>query len=88
MCEVAANVKTIFGRKKEFSHAKLLARGIGVEAGISNVACPVLEAALQHGYDTRIGLEDTLTLPDGSQAKDNAELVAFARSKAESIGLI
>jgi uncharacterized protein (DUF849 family) len=30
-------------------------------------------------YDTRIGLEDTLTLPDGTLAKDNGELVAAAR---------
>ncbi|HEY0790394.1 MAG TPA: 3-keto-5-aminohexanoate cleavage protein [Chthoniobacterales bacterium] len=30
------------------------------------------------GYDTRIGLEDTLTLPDGSQARDNGELVSAA----------
>jgi len=29
-------------------------------------------------YDTRIGFEDTLTLPDGTLAKDNRELVAAA----------
>jgi len=38
------------------------------------------------GYDTRIGLEDTLTLPDGQLAKDNAELVACAVRKARQIG--
>jgi uncharacterized protein (DUF849 family) len=36
----------------------------------------VIEAAIPQGHDVRIGLEDTLTLPDGSTARDNAELVA------------
>ncbi len=49
-------------------------------------AWPMLEVALQRGYDTRIGLEDTLTLPDGQLAKDNAELVAHAVRKAQQIG--
>ena len=39
-----------------------------------------------NGYDTRIGLEDTLTLPGGQLAKDNAELVAHAVRKAQQIG--
>lgn len=34
-----------------------------------------LDLALAHGFDTRIGLEDCLTLPDGSVAADNAALV-------------
>jgi uncharacterized protein (DUF849 family) len=38
----------------------------------------VLERAGELGYDSRIGLEDSLTLPDGSQARDNADLVATA----------
>jgi uncharacterized protein (DUF849 family) len=38
----------------------------------------VLEHAGELGYDSRIGLEDSLTLPDGSQARDNAELVCVA----------
>jgi uncharacterized protein (DUF849 family) len=39
---------------------------------------PVLEQAIALGRDTRIGLEDTLTLPDGRTAPDNAALVAHA----------
>lgn len=39
---------------------------------------PVLRDALHRGLSTRIGLEDTLTLPDGSVAVGNAELVAAA----------
>ncbi|RAO34876.1 hypothetical protein PSN13_02646 [Micromonospora saelicesensis] len=39
---------------------------------------PVLAEAVRRGLDTRIGLEDTLCLPDGSPAADNAALVAAA----------
>ena len=38
-------------------------------------AWAVLERAGELGYDSRIGLEDTLTLPDGAPARDNAHLV-------------
>lgn len=44
--------------------------------GADEAAWPVLEWALDQDYDTRIGLEDTLTLPDGNPALDNATLVA------------
>lgn len=56
----------------------LLAAGIGIEAGVwtpddarALVAC---------GLDTRVGLEDTLHLPDGSRAPGNAALVRAARA--------
>ncbi|GAA2577076.1 3-keto-5-aminohexanoate cleavage protein [Actinomadura fulvescens] len=42
-------------------------------------AWPVLRLAASLGLDTRIGLEDTLLLPDGSAAPDNAALVRAAR---------
>jgi uncharacterized protein (DUF849 family) len=38
----------------------------------------VLSAAEAGGHDFRVGLEDVLTLPDGSTAVDNAALVAAA----------
>jgi uncharacterized protein (DUF849 family) len=41
-------------------------------------AWPVLRLAGERGLDTRIGLEDTLLLPDGSPAPDNEALVAAA----------
>ncbi|GGT17899.1 3-keto-5-aminohexanoate cleavage protein [Streptomyces chromofuscus] len=48
-------------------------------------AWPVLRLAGRLGLATRIGLEDTLTLPDGQQAADNARLVAEAlREYAEA----
>lgn len=39
---------------------------------------PVLERAARSGHAIRVGLEDTLGLPDGSRARDNAELVEAA----------
>jgi uncharacterized protein (DUF849 family) len=40
-----------------------------------------MEEAIIRGYGVRIGLEDTLALPDGSVARDNFELVAVAMRK-------
>jgi uncharacterized protein (DUF849 family) len=47
----------------------------------------VLDVALRLGRDVRIGLEDTFTLPDGTTATDNAELVAAACDMARRLGL-
>ena len=46
--------------------------------GVGSTAWDLIDVAAQRGYDTRIGLEDALTLPDGRQVKGNAELVAEA----------
>jgi uncharacterized protein (DUF849 family) len=53
--------------------------------GGGDLAWPLLEEALRRGLDTRIGLEDTLTLPDGDQAADNAALVAAACAMAAQL---
>jgi uncharacterized protein (DUF849 family) len=45
-------------------------------------AWPVLELAVSLGLHTRIGLEDTSYLPDGTPAADNADLVRAARRLA------
>ena len=42
---------------------------------------PLLETALRSGYQTRIGLEDTLRLPEGGLAQGNTELVALAMQR-------
>ena len=47
--------------------------------GENGSAWPVLELAASLGLHARIGLEDTLHLPDGTPAADNAELVRAAR---------
>lgn len=47
--------------------------------GFEAAAWAFIELAAHRGYDTRVGLEDTLVLPDGTRARDNAELVIAAR---------
>ncbi|WP_151773985.1 3-keto-5-aminohexanoate cleavage protein [Streptomyces abyssomicinicus] len=46
--------------------------------GDEDSAWTVLETAAELGLDTRIGLEDALTLPDGTPAEGNAALVTAA----------
>jgi uncharacterized protein (DUF849 family) len=46
--------------------------------GTNASAWPLLRRAIELGLSTRIGLEDVSTLPDGSAAKSNAELVTAA----------
>jgi uncharacterized protein (DUF849 family) len=46
--------------------------------GVNRTAWELIDVAARRGYDTRIGFEDVLTLPNGSQAKGNGELVAEA----------
>lgn len=52
--------------------------------GADATAWPVLESAVDSGYDIRMGLEDTMRLPDGEEAHDNAALVAHAVSLASA----
>ncbi len=48
--------------------------------GLDGCAWKMVELAAQRGYDTRVGFEDMLTLPDGTSAKNNAALVSTAFS--------
>ena len=52
--------------------------------GTGATVWPLIAAAAARAYDTRIGLEDTLTLPDGRAAPGNAALVATARALVAS----
>ncbi len=54
--------------------------------GFDDLTWEVIEAGAKRGFDVRIGLEDVLTLPDGSVAANNAELVAAAVGLAASSG--
>ncbi|MEP4194651.1 MAG: 3-keto-5-aminohexanoate cleavage protein [Aliishimia sp.] len=47
--------------------------------GMERSAWPCLSEAARLGFDTRIGFEDTLDLPDGRPAKTNAQLIEAAR---------
>jgi len=46
--------------------------------GKDATAWAMLAYAVAQGYATRIGLEDTLWLPNGETTRDNAELVRTA----------
>jgi uncharacterized protein (DUF849 family) len=50
--------------------------------GLHGTAWDLIDAAVKRGYDTRIGFEDALTLPNGVQAASNAALVAEAMKQA------
>lgn len=54
--------------------------------GEGAVAWPMLRYALERGHDARVGLEDTLVLPDGRMARDNAQLVEAALECASRVG--
>ena len=56
--------------------------------GSGAAAWPVLAAALKKGHDVRIGLEDTLEGPDGTRARENAELVAGAAELVRRSGRV
>ncbi|MFQ6330966.1 3-keto-5-aminohexanoate cleavage protein [Nocardia sp. CWNU-33] len=51
--------------------------------GEDRSAWPALHLAAQWGLDTRIGLEDTLCLPDGSPAQDNEQLIRVAMAELD-----
>jgi uncharacterized protein (DUF849 family) len=46
--------------------------------GFGPATWAVIRRGLNRGWDVRVGLEDVLTLPDGSTARGNADLVAAA----------
>jgi uncharacterized protein (DUF849 family) len=51
--------------------------------GVNATAWPLVDEAGARGYATRIGFEDTLTLPDGKLAGGNGELVRAALARLE-----
>ena len=55
--------------------------GIGLPQlhhGLDSATWAVMDVAVRRGRTVRVGLEDTLALPDARRARDNAELVAAA----------
>ena len=55
--------------------------------GLDASAWEFLALAAERGYDTRTGLEDTLRLPDGSVAENNAALVVAALRIVSKVAL-
>jgi len=63
-----------------------LLQGAGVNLpivfhGLNEMAWPMIDEAAARGYDTRVGFEDILTLPDGTPAHGNGALVAEAAKR-------
>ncbi len=54
--------------------------------GVNATAWPLVDAAGARGYSTRIGFEDTLTLPNGRVAGGNGELVRAALARLAGTG--
>lgn len=56
--------------------------------GTEATVWPLMDEAIARGYDVRVGLEDTLVLPNGNIARNNAELVkeAMRRVRAANRG--
>ncbi|MBM7784366.1 3-keto-5-aminohexanoate cleavage protein [Tenggerimyces flavus] len=46
--------------------------------GMNDWTWPLVEDAFRRGHDTRVGFEDSVLLPDGSRADNNAQLVEAA----------
>lgn len=54
--------------------------------GSRDTVWPLITKSAEWGYDTRIGLEDCLTLPDGRPALDNAALIEAALERIRAAG--
>lgn len=68
------------GRQAAIAHAHRRTPTLPILLHGEGTSCwPALRIAADLGLDTRIGLEDTVVLPDGTVARDNAELVGHAR---------
>jgi uncharacterized protein (DUF849 family) len=77
---VRALVETVGGVQDARAIAKLVPSGVPqLWHGYGADTWAVLSAGAAAGHDIRVGLEDVLTLPDGSIAADNAALVSAAR---------
>jgi len=54
--------------------------------GLNELAWRMIDEAAARGFDTRVGFEDILTMPDGSVAPSNAALVAEAVRRMAQTG--
>jgi uncharacterized protein (DUF849 family) len=76
---VRALIEVDGGAEEARAIAELIPAGIPqLWHGYGQRTWEVVAAAASAGIDVRVGLEDTLVLPDGSPAADNAELVTTA----------
>jgi uncharacterized protein (DUF849 family) len=67
------------GAEEASALARLVPKGVSqLWHGYDERTWEVLSAGAAAGFDVRVGLEDTLVMPDGRIATNNAELVAAA----------
>jgi uncharacterized protein (DUF849 family) len=53
--------------------------------GMNEWTWPLVEDAFRRGHDTRVGFEDSIYLPDGTTASNNADLVKAAVSLRDGL---
>jgi uncharacterized protein (DUF849 family) len=75
--------QSVAGATSSVAEAEAVLDAAGVRAprllhGVDATAWPLVDVARARGYATRIGFEDTLTLPGGAVAGGNGELVRAA----------
>jgi uncharacterized protein (DUF849 family) len=54
--------------------------------GTEATVWPMMDEAIARGYHVRVGLEDTLLMPDGRIARDNSELIKEAVRRVAASG--
>jgi hypothetical protein len=54
------------------------ATGPRLTHGMNDWTWPLVEDAFRRGHDTRVGFEDSVLLPNGTKADNNAQLVEAA----------
>jgi uncharacterized protein (DUF849 family) len=83
--ELATALETVSRIEKKLESRVELPRLLhGTEA----TAWPMMAEAIARGYDVRIGLEDTLLLPDGRVAASNADMVSEAVEKISNFAAL
>ncbi len=80
-CRASANLSQIESVLQGVETPRLL-------HGLGHYAWHFVELAVKRRYDTRVGFEDTLRLPDGTRAASNADLVLAAREIIERLTLV
>ena len=83
--------QTVDGAMAAVAEAEAVLDAAGVRVprllhGVNETAWPLVDAAGARGYDTRIGFEDTLTLPNGKAAGGNGELVRATLARLAGAG--
>jgi uncharacterized protein (DUF849 family) len=84
--QVAADAMTTVARTEAVLDSAAV-RAPRLLHGVNATAWPLVDAVGARGYSTRIGFEDTLTLPDGKVAGGNGELVRAALARLAGVGV-